>query len=73
MKNFKILVTDRKTKEVLEDHTALSNSQKFLEEKYRNKYRFHKNMVSVKVERLIRNPGVQTDLITMISEIENES
>lgn len=66
MKNFKILVTDRKTKEVLEDHTALSNSQKFLEEKYRNKYRFRKNIVSVKVERLIRNPGIQTNLIDMI-------
>lgn len=73
MKNFTIIVKDRKTKEILVNTTELSNTQKYLEEKYRARYRFHKNLVSIKVERLIRNPGKQVDLLDMISEVENES
>jgi hypothetical protein len=71
MKNYRIKVTDRKTKEVLEDHTALSNSKKYLDEKYRARYRFHPNLVSVKINRLIRKPGIQVNLLDMIKEVES--
>ncbi len=67
MKNYKALVIDRKTKKVLEDHTELSNSEKYVREKYQARYRFYQNVVSIKIERLIRNPGIQTNLIDMIA------
>jgi hypothetical protein len=67
MKNFKVLVIDRKTKQVLEDHTEIGKTLKLVEERYRIRYRFHPNQVSVKVERLIKEPGVQTNLIDMIA------
>lgn len=70
MKNFKVLVTDRKTREVLEDHTEIAKSEKVLREKYHIRYRFHKNIVSIKIERLIREPGVQVDLLDMIKDCE---
>ena len=66
MKNYQIIVKDRKTKQVLENATAFSNTSGFLKEKYQVKYRFYKNPVSIKIERLIRNPGIQTNLIDMI-------
>lgn len=72
MKNFTVKVIDRKTKEVLEDHTELYHSEKKLREKYQIRYRFHKNLVSIKIDRLVREPGKQLDLEDMIKACEAE-
>jgi hypothetical protein len=71
MKNYSIIVTEKESKNVILDITELSNTAKYLRNKYGAKYRFNRPECVVKVKRLIREGGVQTDLLTAIEEIEN--
>ena len=73
MKNYSVVVTEKESKKVILDITELSNTAKYLRNKYAAKYRFNKPLCTVKVKRLIREGGIQTDLLTQIQEIENGS
>ena len=72
MKNYKITVIEQKTKKVVDCFTELSNSLKYLKAKYTARYRFETPKLSVNIERLIRKPGIQTDLLTLIEEELND-
>lgn len=73
MKNYKIIVTEKESKKIVLETTELLNTAKYLKNKYGVKYRFVKPECIVKITRLIRQGGVQTDLLTEIKEVENES
>ena len=71
MKNYTIIVTEKESKKVILDITELSNTAKYLRNKYHAKYRFNKPECLVSIKRLIRPAGVQTDLLDQIKQIEN--
>lgn len=68
MKNYKIIVTDRKLKQILLDTIELSKNSAYLKKKYTSRYQFHENKVNVKVSRHYKKPGIQTNLIDLINE-----
>lgn len=64
MKNYTIIITEKKTKSVVKEFTELSNTKKYLKAKYGARYQFSQPPCTVKITRLIRKPGIQTDLWT---------
>jgi len=70
MKKYQIKVILKKTKELVEEFEELSTTKKFLKTKYESKYRFQKPEVKIEIQRLVRKPGIQIDLIDAIKESE---
>jgi len=73
MKNYKITVVNKTTGEIIEEKTELSNKKSFLVKKFEYKYRFYHVSCKVTIIRLVRNPGIQTNLIDMIKEMEENN
>jgi hypothetical protein len=70
MKKYKITVINPNDKKVIEDVEELSNTKKYLVAKYQAKYRFLD--ARVKVVRLQKKAGIQTNLIDMIDELTQQ-
>ncbi len=68
MKLYKVVVTDKKTKSILESVEVRSYTKKRLQTDYYAKWRFHQNLVVISIERMTRKPGTQ---LNIIGEIEN--
>lgn len=64
MKNYQITVTETDSKKIVFETKELSNTQKYLKSKYLAKFRFNNPRCTVKITRLIREAGVQLDLLT---------
>ena len=63
MKNYKITVKDKKTKQIKFEFTELSNTLKYVNKKYKARFMFENPPVIVTVKRLIRPLGVQLNLL----------
>ena len=73
MKKYKIKCIDNKNKQVFEELIEFSISKKYLQKKYESKYRFSYPGSKITIERLIREPGVQVDMLDLIKEMEADN
>lgn len=63
MKNYEIIITEVKSKKIIDTFTELSNTKKYLTKKYNAKIMFEKPKQKVTIKRLLRTPGIQLSLI----------
>lgn len=67
MKNYKILIVNKLTGEILLDQNEFSKTKKYLSKKYKLLYYFEKN-ISIKITRLIKKPGIQMTILDIINQ-----
>lgn len=72
MKKYKIIVKDKKTGSTIQNeemHSTLTKGR--IVNDLKAKYRFHPNIVTISVERIVAPVGKQLDLLDAIEEVEN--
>ena len=67
MKNYKVLIVNKLTGEILLDQNEFSKTKKYLSKKYKLLYYFEKN-ISIKITRLIKKPGIQMTILDIINQ-----
>jgi len=67
MKNYKVLIVNIKSGEILLDQNEFSKTKKYLIKKYKLLYYFEKN-IRIKITRLIKKPGTQMSILDIINQ-----
>lgn len=71
LKKYLVSVIDAKTKAKIADFEELARTQKHLRAQYEARYRFSDPPRSFTIKRLFKKPGIQTNLLDQIKEVEN--